>query len=62
MWVLESSRASESAWYVGAVQRVPTKVHNRFQSLTNEEEEEEEFEECREIPSLESSSSSEDES
>eukprot|EP00973_Karenia_brevis_P038040 5244796-Karenia_brevis.AAC.1 len=54
---------SSKAWYVGAVQSVPTKIHNRFQSLTNEEEEEEEeeFVDCREIPSLESSSSSEDE-
>eukprot|EP00973_Karenia_brevis_P034418 4747309-Karenia_brevis.AAC.1 len=51
------------AWYVGAVQSVPTKIQNRFQILTNEaeEEEEEEFQDCREIRSLENSSSSEDE-
>eukprot|EP00973_Karenia_brevis_P006463 880023-Karenia_brevis.AAC.1 len=40
--MLESGRASESAWYVGAIQRVPTEIHNRFQSLTSEEDEEEE--------------------
>eukprot|EP00973_Karenia_brevis_P053942 7492430-Karenia_brevis.AAC.1 len=51
------------AWYVGAVQSVPTKIQNRFQILTNEEDEEgeEEFQDCREIRSLENSSSSEDE-
>eukprot|EP00973_Karenia_brevis_P020674 2839744-Karenia_brevis.AAC.1 len=52
------------AWYVGAVQSVPTKIQNRFQILTNEEdeeEEEEEFQDCREIRSLVSSSESEQE-
>eukprot|EP00973_Karenia_brevis_P022222 3057625-Karenia_brevis.AAC.1 len=57
--MLESSRASEpsKAWYVGAVQRVPTEIHNKFQSLTRDDEDEEEkrFEECVKIPSLESS-------
>eukprot|EP00973_Karenia_brevis_P087971 12202051-Karenia_brevis.AAC.1 len=35
------SRAPEPAWYVGAVQGVPTEIHNRFQSLTREDEDEE---------------------
>eukprot|EP00973_Karenia_brevis_P017298 2373339-Karenia_brevis.AAC.1 len=57
---VESS--GSKAWYVGAVQSVPTRIQNRFQILTNEEDEdeEEEFQDCREIRSLVDSSSSEE--
>eukprot|EP00973_Karenia_brevis_P019144 2624113-Karenia_brevis.AAC.1 len=69
--MLEPSKSSESgkAWYVGAVQcgvphqkRNRTKIHNKFQELTREEDdEEEEFEECIEIPSLVSSDDEDEE-